>query len=140
MSATQTGASPVAATVDRYRGLLAEDASDYTVALLALAKANASGTAGFNSPSPQDAVALSVLARWRRHAGHAAKRIGTLPADSNGKELATRWLTSLIASLDLQEQALSLIDPAAAADASRGAAAALLRTKHLQARLERKLS
>ncbi|HEX2707620.1 MAG TPA: hypothetical protein VHM66_06380, partial [Solirubrobacterales bacterium] len=48
----------IAAAIGPFRTRLAEDSGDFTLALLALAKANAAGLGSFNVPSPQDAVAL----------------------------------------------------------------------------------
>jgi hypothetical protein len=130
----------VSAALEPYRARLAEDASDFTLALLALAKANAKGTAGFNEPSPQDAVTLHALAHWRRDAQHALKRVEAVSAKAPGRDLAIRWLKALIAGLDLQRQGLSLIDPAAAADASRRAGEAVGRIYRLEARVDRELA
>jgi hypothetical protein len=139
MSPIQLDHGTVEAALEPYRNRLAEDASDFTLALLALAKANAKGRAGFNTPSPQDAVALHALAHWRRDAHHALKRVKALSSDAKGRGLARRWLKALIAALDLQRQGLSLVDPAAAADASRRARKAIAISQRLEARLDRVL-
>jgi hypothetical protein len=139
MTAAPAQPSPVSTAIDPYRNRFAEDAADFTVALLDLAKANAKGTAGFNEPSPEDAVALHALAGWRRDAQHALRRVRGLPADAPGRALAIQWLKAMIAGLDLQRQGLSLIDPAAAADASRRAGKAIARSHRLEARLDREL-
>ena len=139
MSGRDRSASEVAAALDPYRARLAEDAADFTHSLLALAAANAKGTAGFNEPSPQDAVALHALTHWRRDAHHALKRVEAISAKGPARGLATKWLKALVAALDLQRQALSLIDPAAAADAARRASSAVSRINRLEVRLDREL-
>jgi hypothetical protein len=133
-------ADAVSMALTPYRSRLAEDASDFTDALLALAAANAKGTAGFNAPSPQDAVVLHALGRWRRDASHALKRVEAVPAGAPGRDSAIRWLKSSIAGLDLQRLGLSLVDPAAAADAARRAALAAAKTSRLEARLDKEIA
>lgn len=140
MSRPSATPDEVATALEPYRGRLAEDASDFTRSLLALAAANAKGTAGFNVPSPQDAVVLHALAHWRRDAQHALKRVEAVPAKAPARGLAVAWLKALIASLDLQRQGLSLLDPAAAADASRRANLAVSKIYRLEARLDRELA
>jgi hypothetical protein len=129
----------VEAALHPYRGRLGEDAADFTRALLGLAKANAKGTAGFNTPSPQDAVALHALAHWRRDAQHALKAIKALNHAATGRGVAERWLKTLIGALDFQRQGLSLVDPAAAAEASRRARKAIASAQRLEAQLDRVL-
>ncbi len=140
MSSRAATSSEVAAALNRYRNRIAEDAADFTHSLLALAAANAKGTAGFNQPSPQDAVALHALAHWRRDAKQALKRVETVSDKAAGRALAIKWLKALIVTLDLQRKGLSLIDPTEAADASRRAAAAARRTYRLEARLDREIA
>lgn len=139
MSRATATTDEVTAALAPYRARLAEDASDFTRSLLALAAANAKGTAGFNEPSPQDAVALHTLAHWRRDAQHALKRVEAVSAKAPGRKLAIQWLKALTAGLDLQRLGLSLIDPAAAADASRRAGLAVDKTYRLEVRLDREL-
>lgn len=129
----------VEAALHPYRSRLGEDAADFTRALLALAKANAKGTAGFNTPSPQDAVALHALAHWRRDAQHALRGVKALDHAVKGRGLAERWLKALIGALDLQRQGLSLVDPAAAAEASGRAHKAIAAAQRLEAQLDRVL-
>lgn len=130
----------VSTALSPYRSRMAEDASDFTDALLALAAANVKGTAGFNAPSPQDAVVLHALGRWRRDARHALKRVQAVPAAAPGRDSAINWLNALIAGLDLQRLGLSLVDPAAAADAARRAGLAAAKTSRLEARLDKEIA
>jgi hypothetical protein len=130
----------VAAALDPYRPLLAEDSRDFTVALLALAKANAKGTSAFNQASPQDAAALQSLAHWRRDARHALKQVRAVASGAPGRSLAEKWLKALIAALDLQRQGLSLIDPNLAADAGRLARKRIAESHRLETRLDRVLA
>lgn len=139
MSRPSAAASPLAEVIESYRDRFAENASDYTLALLALAKANAKGSTGFNEPSPQDAVALHAVVGWRRDVQHALRRVRGLAADVPGRAVAIRWLKSLSLALDLQRQGLSLVDPAAAADAARRAQKAIVQSHKLEARLDREL-
>ena len=139
MTSAPAQEATVEAALHPYRGRLGEDAADFTRALLALAKANAKGKAGFNTPSPQDAVALHALAHWRRDAQHALKAVKALGPAANGRGLAERWLKALIVALDLQRQGLSLIDPAAAAEASGRAHKAIATAQRLEAQLDRVL-
>ena len=140
MSPNRSEPNPVATAIDPYRERFAEDASDFTLALLALAKANANGATGFNEPSPQDAVALHALVGWRRDAQHALRRVRALDPDVSGRALAISWLRALTAAIDLQRQGLSLVDPAAAADAARRARKAIVKSHRLEARLDRELT
>jgi hypothetical protein len=139
MSSVQVDSGTVEAALDPFRIRLGEDAADFTRALLALAKANAKGSAGFNTPSPQDAVVLHALGHWRRDAQHALKRVKALSPAIRGRGLAQQWLKALIAALDLQRQGLSLVDPAAAAEASRRARSAIVKSQRLEAQLDREL-
>lgn len=140
MSPRQPAPDLVAAAIDPYRERFAEDAADFTMALLALAKANANGSTGFNEPSPQDAVALHALVGWRRDAQHALRRVRAVDSSAPGRGLAIVWLKAVIAAIDLQRQGLSLVDPAAAADAARRAQKAVVRSHRLEARLDRELA
>ena len=142
MAATQAPASTAAtaAALDPFRTRLTEDAGDFTLALLALAKANAATPGSFNVPTPQDAVALHALAHWRRDAQHALRRVKGVPAGTPGRSLAEKWLKALLAGLDLQRQALSLIDPNLAADAGRRARKLIAEAHRLEARLDRELA
>jgi len=140
MSPPTSTSTEVVAALEPYRPRLAEGATDFTLALLALAAANAKGTAGFNEPSPQDAVALHALAHWRRDARHALKKVESVSAKAAGRKLAIQWLKALIEGLDLQRQALSLIDPVAATDAARRAGVAVARTSRLESRVDRELA
>ena len=78
-------ATPVADAIGPYRSRLLEDAADFSEALLALAEANAKGSAGFNEPSPQDAVVLHVLVHWRRDAQHALSRVNAVASGAPGR-------------------------------------------------------
>lgn len=143
MSGTQTPAArtaAVAAATDPFRTRLTEDAGDFTLALLALAKANAANPGSFNVPSPQDAVALHALAHWRRDAQHALRRVKAVAAGAQGRSLAEKWLKALLSGLDLQRQALSLIDPTLAADAGRRARKLIAEAHRFEARLDRELT
>ncbi len=130
----------VSAAIDPYRTRLADDARDFTVALLALAKSNAKNSGSFNQTSPQDKAALKALARWRRDAQHALHRVRTVTAGAPGRNLAERWLKALIAALDLQRQALSLVDPNLAADAARSAGQRIEEYLRLENRLDQVLA
>jgi hypothetical protein len=118
---------------------LEEDARDFTVALLALAKSNVKAPGSFNHPSPQDSVALHALAHWRRDARHALRRVRSVASDAPGRGLAEKWLKALIAALDLQSQALSLIDPTLAADAARLSRRRIAEYHRFEERLDREL-
>jgi hypothetical protein len=130
----------VSAAIDPYRSRLADDARDFTVALLALAKANAKDSGFFNQPSPQDDAALKALARWRRDAQQALRRVRTVAPGASGRNLAERWLKTLIAALDFQRQSLSLVDPNLAADAARSGGERTEQYLRLEGRLDRKLA
>jgi hypothetical protein len=136
--AAQTAA--VAAAIGPFRTRLTEDAGDFTLALLALAKANAATPGSFNVPSPQDAVALHALAHWRRDAQHALRRVKAVAGGAPGRILAEKWLKALIAALDLQRQGLSLVDPSLAADAGRRARKLIAESHRFEARLDRELA
>lgn len=136
-TAASVKASPVSAAIAPYRTRLAEDSKDFTLALLALAKSNARGSAGFNEPSPQDGVVLHALGKWRRDAQHALRRVRAVGPGSPGRKLAESWLKAMIAALDLQRQALSLVDPGLAAEAATSARKSIAEYQKLQARLER---
>lgn len=130
----------IAAAIGPFRTRLAEDSGDFTLALLALAKANAAGLGSFNVPSPQDAVALHALGHWRRDAQHALRRVKAVAAGARGRSLAEKWLKALIAAIDLQRQGLSLVDPALAADAGRRARKLIAESHRFEARLDRELA
>src|SRR4051794_16206663 len=115
---TAAKAMDVAAAIDPLRARLPEHTRDYTVALPALAKANAAGSGGFNVPSPQDALALQALALWRRDAQRALHRLRAVAGDAPGKQVAERWLRTMVAALNFQRQSLSLADPTLAAQAA----------------------
>lgn len=140
MSRTQAAATATAAAIDPFRTRLTEDAGDFTLALLALAKANAATPGSFNVPTPQDAVALHALAHWRRDAQHALRRVKAVPSGAQGRSLAEKWLKALLSGLDLQRQALSVIDPALAADAARRARKLIAEAHRFEVRLERELA
>lgn len=137
---TEVTAAAVSAAIDPYRGRLADDARDFTVALLALAKSNARNSGSFNQTSPQDQVALKALAHWRGDAQHALRRVRTVASNTPGRNLAERWLKALIAALDLQRQALSVLDPVLAAGAARSAAERTRQYLRLEGRLDRMLA
>jgi hypothetical protein len=134
----QVGSSTIAAVVDTYRDRLAEDSIDFTLALQELAKTDANGATPFNSPSPQDAVALHALARWRRDAQHALKEVRTAPPGPL-TGLAEKWLKTLIAALDLQRQGLSIVSPTKAAHATSAARKKIAAYRRLEERLEGQL-
>lgn len=131
-----TGASDVAGAIDPLRARLPEHTRDYTVALLALAKANAAGTGEFNAPSPQDALALQALALWRRDAQRALRRVRAVGGDAPGKAVAEKWLKTMIAALNFERQSLSLVDPTLAAEAAASARKQVARYHLLEAKLD----
>jgi hypothetical protein len=144
MSPTETGggasSAAVAAAIDPYRTRLADDAMDFTLALLALAKFNAANSGSFNQTSAQDKAVLKALADWRRDAQHALRKVRTVDSGAPGRNLAERWLKALIASLDSRRQALSLLDPDLAADAASSAAERTKQYLRLEGRLDRTLA
>ena len=107
---------------------------------MAVAEANAKGSAGFNEPSPQDAVALHVLVHWRRDAKQALSRVKAATSGAPGKALAAKWLKTLIGAIDLQRQGLSLSDPGLAADAARRGRARIAEAHRLEEQLDRVLT
>ncbi len=127
----------VAAAIDPYRAGLDAGFREFTVALLALAKSDAKPGGTFNGTSPKDAAALKALAHWRGAAHHALTRVRLVAADAPGKKLAERWLKTLIGSLDLQRQALSLIDPNQAAQVAGLARRQIAESHRLESRLDR---
>jgi hypothetical protein len=129
--------SVVAAALEPSRAGLADGFREFTLALLALAKADVKAAGGFNGASPKDSAALKALAHWRSDAHQALVRVRSVTADAPGKKLAERWLKTLIAALDLQRQALSLIDPARAAHAAQLARQRVAESHRLEARLDR---
>jgi hypothetical protein len=142
-AAASTGrveSAAVADAIDPYRTRFDEDAKNFSLALLALAKSNAKRARAFNQTSPQDKAALRVLARWRRDAQHALHHVRAVPASALGRRLAERWLKALIAALDLQSQALSLLDPDKAADAANSAGRRIEEFQRLEARLDQVLA
>ena len=130
----------VADAIDPYRSRFDEDAKSFSLALLALAKSNAKQARAFNQTSPQDKAALRALARWRRDAQHALHHVRAVPAGAPGRSLAERWLKALIAALDLQVQALSLLDPTKAADAANSAGRRIEEYQRLEVRLDQVLA
>jgi hypothetical protein len=128
--------SAVSAAVDPYRIRLGNDSVNFTMALLALAEANAQNGGSFNRPSPEEAAVLTALAHWRRDAQHVLKRVRGVSAGAPGRGLAENWLKALIAGLDLQRQGLSLVDPNRAADAARLARKRIAESHRLEDRLE----
>jgi len=132
--------SAVSAAIDPFRTRLADDARDFTLVLLALAKSNAKNSGSFNQPSPQDKEALKALARWRRDAQHALHRVKTVTSGAHGRNLAEKWLKALIAALDLQGQALSLVEPNQAAHAARSAGERITEYLRLENRLDQELA
>jgi hypothetical protein len=143
MSPTQEAggvkAAAVSSALDPFRSRLEDDARNFTVALLALAKSNAKNAGAFNQTSPQDKAALKALSRWRRDAQHALHRVTTVPAGSVGRDLAEKWLKAQIAALELQRQSLSLADPNLAADAAHSAGKKIEEYLRLETRLDRVL-
>jgi hypothetical protein len=121
------------------RGRLEEDAGKLTLALLALARADAARSAPFNAMSAQDRAALKALSRWTRDARHALQRVRKL-GGAPSKHLAERWLTAQIAALDLQRQSLSVVDPTMAADLAAKAGRRIEECERLESRLDRVLS
>jgi hypothetical protein len=136
----RVGAAAIADAIDPYRGRFDEDAKNFSLALLALAKSNAKQARAFNQTSPQDKAALRVLARWRRDAQHALHHVRAVPASAPGRSLAERWLKALIAALDLQRQALSLLDPTKAAEAAKAAGSRIEEFQRLEVRLDQVLA
>jgi len=139
-SSGEVKASAVSAAIDPFRTRLADDTRDFTVALLALAKSNTKNSGSFNQPSPQDKAALKALARWRRDAQHALHRVRTVASGAHGRKLAEKWLKALIAALDLQRQALSLVDPNQAANAARSAGERTAEYVRLENSLDKELA
>ena len=139
-SSGEVKASAVSAAIDPFRTRLADDTRDFTVALLALAKSNTKNSGSFNQPSPQDKAALKALARWRRDAQHALHRVGTVASGAHGRKLAEKWLKALVAALDLQRQALSLVDPNQSAHAARSAGERIAEYLRLENRLDQELA
>jgi hypothetical protein len=142
-TAANTGGAESAAVADAiepYRRRFDEDAKNFSLALLALAKSNAKQVRAFNQTSPQDKAALRTLARWRREAQHALHHVRAIPAGAPGRSLAERWLKALIAALDLQVQALSLLDPTKAAEAANSAGPRIEEYQRLEARLDQVLA
>jgi hypothetical protein len=133
------GAEAVEAAIDPYRAPLADGFREFTLALLGLAKSNAKHAGTFNGPSHLDAAALEALAHWRRAAHQALARVRAVPRDAPGRKVAERWLKSLIVGLDLQRQALSLIDPTKAAQAAGLAGTQIAESHRLELRLDRVL-
>ncbi len=139
-SATTVGAGAVSAAIDPNRKRLANDSKDFTLALVSLARYNATHASSFNLPSPPDTAALKALSRWRRDVQHTQARVKAVAHDSPGRQLAIRWLKALIAALDLQRQALSIVDPALAAEAATQARKKIEESSRLERRLERVLA
>jgi hypothetical protein len=129
----------VAAAIEPYRAGLADDAGEFTLALLKVAKSNVNG-AGFNVATPADAAALQVLAHWRRDAKRVLDRVEAVGSEAPGRRAAKGWLTALIAALDEQRQAFALADPEQAAGAARSARKNIEKSHRLQAQLERALA
>lgn len=138
-SSAGAGTTAVADAIDPYRDRFDAGAKDFSLALLALAKSNAKQARTFNQTSPQDKAALRILARWRRDAQHALHHVRSVPAGARGRSLAERWLKALIAALDLQGQALSLLDPTKAAEAADAAGPRIEEYRRLEVRLEKVL-
>lgn len=132
-------ASTLSTVVDSYRARLANDSKDFTLALLALAKASAKPNIDTSAPSPEEAAALKALARWRHGAQQALRRVHAVGGGSPGRKLADRWLKTMIAALDLQRQALSLVDPTQGAAAARTAQRKIAEYHRLEERLNRVL-
>lgn len=82
---------------------------------------------------------LHALTHWRRDAQHALRRVKAVAAGAQGRSLAEKWLKALLSGLDLQRQALSLIDPTLAADAGRRARKRIAEAHRFEARLDREL-
>jgi hypothetical protein len=139
-AATASRETAVAAALEPFRTPLAENARDYTVALLALANANAAGAGEFNAPSPQDALALQALVHWRRDAQRALRQVRAVASSAPGKKIAEKWLKTMIAALDFERQSLSLVDPVLAAQAATSARKRIAQYHRLEAQLERALA
>jgi hypothetical protein len=142
-AAASTGrveSAAVSKAIDPFRTRFDEDAKNFSLALLTLAKANAKQARAFNQTSAQDKAALRSLARWRRDAQHALHHVRAIPAGALGRSLAERWLKALIAALALQGQALSLLDPGKAADAADSAGRRIEEFQRLETRLDRVLA
>ena len=133
---TASKPTAVAAAIDPLRSRLPEHTRDYTVALLTLAKANATGSGDFNAPSPQDALALNALALWRRDAQRALRRVRAASGTAPEKQAAEKWLKAMIAALNFERQTLSLADPKLAAEAAAAARKQVARYRHLEGKLD----
>jgi hypothetical protein len=127
----------VAAAIDPHRAGLADGFKQFTLALVALARSDVKAGGAFNGVSPKDAAALKALAHWRTEAHHALTGVRSVGPEASGKKLAERWLKTLIAALDLQRQALSLIDPNRAASAAQLARKQIAESHRLEIRLDR---
>lgn len=136
IASTASKATEVAVAISSFRDRIPEHTRDYTVALLALAKANAAGSGEFNAPSPQDALALQALALWRRDAQRALRRVRGVPGGAPGRAVAEKWLKTMISALNLQRQSLALSDPTLAAQAAASARAQVARYHLLEGKLE----
>ena len=136
-AAESAGVSTLSAVVDPYRSQLANDSKEFTLALLALARASSKPNVNTSAPSPEEAAALKALAHWRRGAQHALRRVRVAGGGAPGRKLAERWLKTMIAALDLQRQALSLADPNLGADAARSAHKKIAEYHRLEERLNR---
>jgi hypothetical protein len=136
-SAVQADATAVAEALAAYRDRLDADTYAFSKALFALAKFNAGQKppAAFNQTSPQDKAALRALAKWRRDAQHLLHRVRAIPTGAHGRALAERWLKALIAALDLEGQALALLDPKKAAAAAGAASSRIEEYQRLETRL-----
>jgi hypothetical protein len=139
-TAQRDGRAGVAAAIDPHRGRLVDDSVAFTLSLLEVAKANSQGSGSFNQTSPQGAAAMRALARWRRDVKQVLKEVKGVPSSAAGKKLAERWLKALIVALDYQRQALSLMDPKLAADASRLGRDGIAESHRLEERLDRVLT
>lgn len=136
ISSTAPKATEVAVAIGSFRDRIPEHTRDYTVALLALAKANAAGSGEFNAPSPQDALALQALALWRRDAQRALRRVRGVSSGAPGRAVAEKWLKTMISALNFQRQSLALSDPTLAAQAAASARAQVARYHLLEGKLE----
>lgn len=139
MSAARSSPA-LSAAIEPYLSRLAADAFAFSQALQSLAKYDAENATSFNQPSARDKAALKALAHWRRDAQHLLRKVRSADSDRQDKKLAERWLQAMLATVDLQRQALSLADPNEAARAARSAGKRMDEYFHLETRLETALT
>ena len=128
---------PVARVITRHRDRLLADSRAFTEASLALAKRTADGSTALNAPTRETSAALTALKTWRTHVHNTRAAVQLTPAGAVGRAAATRWLVELEQALVLTTQALSLTDPASAADAGKRAHAAFSSAHRLRGTLDK---